>query len=179
MIDIIISKLQTKQWRIKNFGTMNGGSGTIKPELYQRENIEKITTKKCYKTNMRFNIRNNKLVKISRPNTSMSGFDYTEDFDGESLIDNDQFYFNFKMVIGKGGSQTRSLREVYHFIEQQLKYSLINKNVYFINILEGDESYRNKDKFDYLKNLEEYKKCNNVFIGDIHMFKKWYEDFKK
>ena len=37
-------------------------------------------------------------------------------------------YINFKMICDRGGSQTRSLREVYHFITTQLNYLKQNIN---------------------------------------------------
>lgn len=55
------------------------------------------------------------------------------------MKDTNKIYFNLKFVCDSGGAQTRTLREVYHFIESQMRY-LINSNtdnVYFINILDG------------------------------------------
>ena len=52
---------------------------------------------------------------------NIKDYDYIRyDVNGKTLL------VNYKMIVGKGGNQTRSLREVYHFIEQQLKY-LLNK----------------------------------------------------
>ena len=75
------------------------------------------------------------------------------------------------MICGKGGSQTRSLREVYDFITAQLNWLLENKEkaIEFINILDGDESWRTRDKFDFLKKKEKYKSIKDkVFIGDLY-----------
>ena len=68
-------------------------------------------------------------------------------------------YMNFKMICDKGGSQTRTLREVYHFVKTQLEYLLLHpeiKDTYFMNILDGDESFRNMEKFKYLLSKEKY-----------------------
>ena len=85
------------------------------------------------------------------------------------------------MICSSGGAQTRSLREVYHFIKYQLEYLLKqkkNSNKYFINILDGNESYKRKHNFKYLTNLPKYKFiCNRIFIGDIKSFNKWYNKY--
>jgi len=85
------------------------------------------------------------------------------------------------MVCNSGGSQTRTLREVYHFVKCQLEYLLKQKkssNKYFINILDGDQSYKRKQNFSYLLNLKKYKSiCNRIFVGDIKSFDKWYNKF--
>jgi hypothetical protein len=44
------------------------------------------------------------------------GYEYSENFDGLILKNNNKFYFNLKFVCGNGGAQTRTLREIYHFI---------------------------------------------------------------
>ena len=68
--------------------------------------------------------------------------DYTEDFDGVQTVNNKKIYINLKCIVGKGGAQTRSLREVYWFIDGQLNVlKNTNDDVYFVNILDGDELY--------------------------------------
>lgn len=54
-------------------------------------------------------------------------------------------------------------KEVYWFIEGQLKILKENKNIniYFVNILDGDEAYNGMKKFNYIKNLPEY---TNMYI---------------
>jgi hypothetical protein len=48
-----------------------------------------------------------------------------------------------------------------------------NNNIYFINILDGDNSYHNINKFNYLKNNEKYKNnIKNIFIGSLYDFQK-------
>ena len=81
------------------------------------------------------------------------------------------------MVCDRGGSQTRSLREVYHFINAQLNYIKINinkNNIIFINILDGDESHRNMNKFKYLLSKSEYSTIKNIFFGDMKTFYDWF-----
>jgi len=175
-LDIIPGFEMTKDKRQELYGQVAGGSGSMKPEKYQREIIEKITNNKCNKTKKRLNIRTNEIVEISRPNTQLDGFDYTEDFDGEQIINDIPYYYNLKSIVGQGGSQTRSLREVYHFIEQQLNYLVKNKNVRFINILDGDEAHKHMPKFiNYLSCLSEYTDVkNNVYIGDLRGFVRWF-----
>ena len=70
-----------------------------------------------------------------------------------------------------GGAQTRTLREVYHFIKCQFNYLIKynNTNIKFINILDGDTCYKNMDKFNYLLNKNKaYNKY--IFIGSLYDF---------
>ncbi len=166
---------QTASWRKEKLGNMSGGAGTMKAENYQRSEIEKITGKECHKTNLRFNCETGKLVKRSRPNVAIDGFEYTEDFDGETKLNEKQsLLINFKMICGKGGSQTRSLREVYHFVKEQINYLKNYDNYYFVNILDGDESARCFNKFCYL--LDRFPDVKaRCFVGDLYSFNKWYE----
>ena len=87
------------------------------------------------------------------------------------------------MICAAGGAQTRSLREIYTFIRCQLEYLLKNKNnnmntkTYFINILDGDQGYKNRDKFNYLYSKSQYNQIKkNIFIGDLKEFEIWYKD---
>jgi hypothetical protein len=82
------------------------------------------------------------------------------------------------MVCDKGGTQTRTLKEVHHFIRYQLEYlAQKNKtNTYFINILEGDESHRNVGKFNNIIKREKYDNIEKyIFCGDMNEFYKWYK----
>lgn len=102
-------------------------------------------------------------------------FEITENFDGEIKTCDNIFLFNLKMVCCSGGSQTRTLREVYHFISTQLENLLKYKPKYFINILDGDESFKNRNKFDYLLNKEKYKEVKQyMFVGDMEEFKNYW-----
>ena len=108
---------------------------------------------------------------------SNDGYEWSENFDGLIMNDTNKIYFNLKFVCDSGGAQTRTLREVYHFIESQMRY-LINSNtdnVYFINILDGNTSHNNIDKFRFLERKEKYKKIvKYVFVGSLYEFQKMY-----
>jgi len=113
------------------------------------------------------------IIDAMKSRAKKEGFEYTEDIDAEQNINGITIYYNLKMCCDKGGAQTRTLREVYHYIRCQLEYLLINNTipVYFINILDGDECYRNKKKFNYLINNEKYSTIKNkVFIGDLNEY---------
>jgi len=125
---VIKGNLITKEKRHEIFGCVAGGADSCKPENFQREMIIKGTNLKCNKTNIRINLRNNSLVNIRQPNKNVDGFDYTEDFDGVQFIKDKIVYINFKCIVEKGGSQTRSLREVYWFIQGQL--NVLKKNIF-------------------------------------------------
>jgi hypothetical protein len=170
------SKYQTKIWRKNQVWYKNGKSNEC--EIQQLELINKITGKVHERTFDRINISDYSIKHNPNPMVNNCGYEWTEDFDGKLNIDNKQIYFNLKFVCGKGGSQTRTLREVYHFINCQINNLQLNsnKNVYFINILEGDEAYRHRDKFIYLLNKSSFNK--NIFIGDMNEFQNYWKSFK-
>lgn len=117
-----------------------------------------------------------RLDKKTNPMISNDGFEWTEDFDGFYRYNDCKYLVNFKFVCDSGGSQTRSLREVYHFITYQLENLLIipKTDTYFINILDGDEAFRTIDKFNYLINKQKYSNVKKyVFIGDMASFQKY------
>lgn len=90
-------------------------------------------------------------------------------------MNENKLYFNLKFICDSGGAQTRSLILTYYFIKIQIDYLVLNNNInniYFINILDGNTSYENINKFYYL--LSEYKKNKYIFVGDLHNFQKWY-----
>jgi len=175
------SNLQTKDWRKQQSWYKGGKSNEC--ELLQRMQIQYMTGKECPKTTTRINKRTHEMQPLSNPLTRVDGFDWTEDFDGmQTLNGNDgttyKLYYNFKMVCHAGGSQTRTLREVYAFIEAQQQVLLIghHANVHFINILDGDQSHDRKEQFTHLLNLPEYARVKEkVFIGDMCEFKTWHE----
>ena len=169
------SQLQTKLWR--NSQPWYKEEKKNECELYQRNLIELITQSKCNKTNLRINIELNDIINCTQPMTRYDAFDWTEDFDGEQIYYNNiTLYYNLKMVIGDGGAQTRSLREVSHFIRAQLEYNIkhIDNPKYFVNILDGDTSYKLLDKFNYIINNDKYKYVKNfIYIGDMYNFMPW------
>jgi hypothetical protein len=187
--EIICGKNITKQKRQSLFGKINGGSGSTKPEYYQRNIIEEGTKIKCVKTHIRINYRTNTLVSLPRPNIQQNGFDYSENFDGCQEINGINILINLKCVVETGGSQTRTLREVYHFIEAQLNtlvYGLSDKSdkinshhspakiYYYANILDGDEADKCMIKFKYLLELPEYINVSKyVYVGDLKGYFNW------
>jgi hypothetical protein len=180
-IDVVGGADMTKAKRVELFGKVAGGSGSTCPETYQRQKIVEGTGVECPKTNMRINLRNNTLLRIAHPNRNADGFDYTEDFDGVQTLGEDgkvNIYVNLKCVVGKGGSQTRSLREVYWFVEGQLRLlssAEHSEDVFFANILDGDEATAVMPKFTYLVSLPEYAGVRNkVYVGDLRGYLEWF-----
>lgn len=201
-VEIIDSKFQTKTWRAACSWYKNGKSNEC--ELYQKRLIQNIINTKMNKTNDRFYIETNEIISKSNPMIDNDGFEYTEDFDGkiQQKTDTDDItiYFNLKFCCDAGGAQTRTLREVYHFIKCQIKYiarmnkpttpnkkekhtekQKKNSSIYFINILDGDASNKNIKKFIYLLTKEkEIVKDDSVkqaidkyiFIGSMYEFSK-------
>lgn len=178
-MDVLEGRLITKTMRQEVFGIVAGGAGSRKPEDYQRSTIIEHTKTPCPKTNMRINLRTNTLKEIPMPNKHSNGFDYSEDFDGCQTFGNNVVYINLKCIVGAGGAQTRSLREVYWFIQGQLNVLKTTNNIYFANILDGDEANSVLSKFQYLLNLEEYSFVKkNVYVGDLKNYLTWTTSLK-
>lgn len=171
-MEIISSNLQTKQWRNTTEWYKNGKHTEC--EMYQRRMVNKITNSICHKSNVRINVVDFTMRSNPTPMKSLDGFEWSEDFDGCIQSDELTNYFNFKMVCDAGGSQTRTMREVYHFIKSQLehllKYPDESSNVRFINILDGDTSYKAMPKFHYLLNSSKYAQIKN----NLFQFQEWY-----
>jgi hypothetical protein len=169
---IISSQLQTKNWRKNEKWYKDGKSNEC--EKYQISLIEKIIGMRLNKTDERINMETNELSYNKNPLTKNDGYEWTENFDGKIIIPGkNTYYFNLKFVCDKGGAQTRTLREVYHFIKYQLEYLLVGVilDTYFINILDGDTSYQNMSKFQFLLNKEKYKKIiKYMFVGSLYDF---------
>jgi len=172
-MEITNSLEQTKQWRRNQPWYVNGKSNEC--EKYQKNIIEKLTGIILSKTNLRLNIETFKLLEHKTPLVSLDGFEWTENFDGIQYISNRVLVYNFKMICGNGGSQTRALREVYLFIKTQINYLINNseKEIYFINILDGDASYKYMKNFLYLK-TKLHHMVHKLFIGCL---KDFYENF--
>jgi hypothetical protein len=167
------SKFQTKDWRKNRSWYKNGKSNEC--EKYQIHLIENMLKTTLHKTNDRIYKETNEIISKKSFTHDDDGYEYTENFDGKIIKNDNTYYFDLKIVCDAGGAQTRTLREVYHFIEGQLDYLIkfnIN-NMYFINILDGDTSYNNMHKFQFLINKEKYKNViKYVFVGSLHDFQK-------
>ena len=201
-LDITNSKEQTKNWRKACDWYKNGKSNEC--EIYQKKLIKQLIGYIPSKTNDRFYMETKDIINKTNPMKDKNGFEFTEDFDGKVITKthnkiNNTIYFNLKFCCDAGGAQTRTLREVYHFIKCQIEYvikkqkeindssglfdlsdlsdSSNSSEIYFINILDGDTSYKNMDKFKYL--LEKEKKMKQdmcevinkyIFIGSMLEF---------
>ena len=164
------SYYQTKDWRMDRKWYKNGKSNEC--EKYQINTINKLLSCELKKTNERINLENYEIINKKNIIKNDNGYEFSENFDGLIFINNNNYYFNLKLICDQGGSQTRSLREVYHFIKAQMEYLLIyNNETYFINILDGDTSYHNMNKFNYLLNKEKYREVIKfIFIGSLYDF---------
>lgn len=169
---IIPARLQTKEWR-KNADWYSGGRKN-ECEKYQIKTLEEITNRTIEKTTHRLHTETFHIIPISNPMRYENGYEYTENFDGIVETTQNVFYFNLKFICDAGGAQTRSLREVYHFVKYQLEhvkqYNEISRAPYFINILEGNTSAANMDKFNYLLGKYSGEARNRVFVGDMYEF---------
>jgi hypothetical protein len=169
------SKYQTKIWRKNRSWYKTGKSNEC--EKYQINTIEKIIGKKLEKTNDRINFVSYEINNKKNLMMNDDGYEWSENFDGKIISNENIHYFNLKFVCDNGGSQTRTLREVYHFITYQLEYLLKynTPNTFFVNILDGNTCYENINKFRFLVNNIKYTKIRqNIFVGCIYEFQKSY-----
>ena len=174
--DILPGKEITKEKRQELFRSVAGGAGSRDPEEFQRKKIIEGTGFPCPKTKTRINLRSNTLKDIAHPNTSTNGFDYSEDFDGLQTVNGKKIYINLKCIVGSGGAQTRSLRVVYWFVEGQLNTIKKGEDVYFANILDGDEADDCLSKFQYLLAQPEFSTVKNrVYVGDLKGYFDWFK----
>lgn len=173
--NIIPSELQTKKWRKESSWYINGKHNEC--ELYQVKLLNGITGFESIKTNLRLNINTYCLSYKQYPMRNEDGFEWTENFDRVIYKKEKVFYINLKMICDSGGSQTRTLREIYHFIMCQLEHLVTNnsQNVYFVNILDGDTSNKHLNKFLYLlKNNKYINILEFIYIGDMYNFHKYW-----
>ena len=173
---VIAGSDYTKEERQKQYGKVAGGGGSTKPEQYQREQIEKGTGRLCEKTQMRINWRKNEMIEKKNPMINIDGFDYTENFDGKQIFGSNIVWINLKSVVGKGGSQTRTLRdECYTFVNAQLRLLQTTESpCYFANIFDGDEAHARKKMFIYLLTLPEFSTVKKyVYVGDLKNYFDW------
>jgi hypothetical protein len=175
--DVLAGCLYTKETRQALYGTVAGGAGSKKPEVYQRNQIIKGTGRECNPTQMRIDWRQNMMVEISQPMKEDDGFDYTENFDGKQKFSENTVWVNLKSVVGTGGSQTRTLRdECYRFINAQLHYLLESQKThcYFANIFDGDQAASRMKMFRYLLELPEFSTVNKyIYVGDLKGYFDW------
>jgi len=165
------SQYQTKDWRKARAWYDNGKRNEC--EKYQIRIIQLITQIQIETTDNRIKMDSSlSLINIKNPIRHDDGFEYTENLDGVQRYGHYHLYYNLKFVCDSGGAQTRTLREVYHFIRYQLQLLLKGDiNMYFINILDGDNSYKSMNKFKYLQSKPEYAHIKKyVFIDDMQQF---------
>jgi len=171
---VISSKFQTKDWRNSRLWFVGGRKNEC--EKHQINIIERIVGDKLSKTRERIHIEDTCIIEKGTL-VGADGYDLTENFDGKLVMGGTTYYFNLKFVCGSGGAQTRTLREVYHFVRAQMLtiQSAGLSNCYFINILDGDESFKQREKFAYLMNLPKFEKVRRfMFCGDTCEFRKWW-----
>jgi hypothetical protein len=175
--DVIAGHLITKEVRHEQHGIVAGGGGSMKPEIYQRSKIVEGTGVACSQTIVRINKRTGQMHDILHPMKHENGFDYTENFDGMQKLGENTIWINLKSVVGKGGSQTRTLRdECYPFIDAQLNYLLSSNTTtcFFANIFDGQEAAARMPMFNYLLNLPQFVNVKKyVYIGDLKNYFEW------
>lgn len=179
-MELVPASIHTKKWRQDQSWYFTGKKNEC--ELQQWEWVRQIIGyMPSLQTNMRIHLETKELLYKLQPLTDIDGFEYTEDFDGHLSMDDCHYYFNLKFVCGTGGSQTRTLRESYHFVKAQLDHLVRfpDPTKYCINIFDGDGAFKCLPKFDYLLTKTEYKDvAPRVFVGDTCQFQSFWQPMK-
>jgi hypothetical protein len=168
------SSLQTKEWRKSQNWYINGKKNEC--EIFQINLLENILKEymgfsiKINKSDKRINLFKHNISCIKNPLLNEDGFEWSENFDGEILLNNTLYLFNLKFICDNGGAQNRSLREVYHFAYNQQKIKKYttethNLDIIYINILDGNFCFNHINKFKKFTQ-------SNIFIGDTFTFQK-------
>ena len=63
--------------------------------------LEQICVSKLLKTNDRINIETNQIISNKNPMINNDGYEWTENFDGLIIKNNNKYYFNLKFVCDK------------------------------------------------------------------------------
>ena len=169
--NLVYGNMWTKDFRNTYFGGEMRGCNSRKIENYQKQMMYEGTGIKLEDSNHRINILKNEFVEKTNPMVLDDGYDYTENFDVLQRFGNKRVFINLKNVVGRGGSQTRTLRdECYAFVKAQI--NLVNENkvsdTYFINVFDGDESHRNMKKFEYiLKTQGNEMSSKYIYVGNL------------
>lgn len=163
----------TKQKRLEIHGVRSvSGRQSMKAENYQRKVIEDGVGFECPKSgNIRIHEETGEMTKCEEPyadSNPNASYEWTEDFDGVQTFGGKyHFYYNFKSIVEAGGSQTSRLRCVYFFIKAQQKVRNLDKNIFFVNILDGEICARKQHLFKRFENED------NIYVGDLYGYFDW------
>ena len=159
-------------------------------EQYQINKINLITQRPCLFTQERFHIPTGNLVNIETDIIKIQDnfFEYTEHFLVKQDIMGKTFYYTSKFESDSGGQAIRCMREAYQLLKYQLQFLLTRwqkyqkqlldqpdikppKEIFFINIINGDIAEHYIKNLIYLKNKSEYQDINKfIMIGDLTYF---------
>lgn len=169
---VTIGKLMTKVWRFSQDWYVNGKQNECEKWQIQQLETQGIVFYKKGKTGQRINKKTNKISECKGTDPSFFT-DWTEDFDCIENIDDKTIYYNLKMVVSEGGAQNRTIKCICDFIQAQSCYHKKNnhKNIYFVNILDGDKCDKHMVNFNY-SNSDPHP---NIYIGDLAGYMQWYD----
>jgi len=143
---------------------------SMEPENFQRKAVEDGTGFECPKSgHMRINSETGEIAKNAQPYSGPNAnYDWTEDFDGlQTFGGKCHVFYNFKSIVEGGGSQTRSLRCVYDFVKAQQNVRNVDKNTFFVNILDGEVCAKNLHMFKRFENDD------HIYVGDLYDYFEW------
>jgi len=173
-ISDLVPGIQIDQnWIYQNItgGNALGGAFSTFPERWQRCVLED-TVGQCVpkSNNLRLHMVNWTMQNLPYILNQPDAFLWSEDFDGMFTKNGYTYLVNFKMVNARGGAQTRTMRELYHFIGTQLNYVQTNPNSQyrFLNILDGDVIVALMSHYHALVNQFPPNVQKSVYVGDSY-----------
>ena len=165
------SKYQTNEWLdIQTWGSSDKIDVYKKTQIKIFENITKLKITASYD---RIHTYFKNLQTIKMFVKSNNDYNWTDKFDYSTFNNKNNIYINFRYYSGnKHDNKIDKLLNMYTFIQNQAEHKLINQNkILFINILDGDTSYYNIDKFKFLLNQEKFNNIkSDIFIGSLYDF---------
>ena len=157
-------------------GGSAGGRRAGQHEIDQKAHIATATGIPLVSTHARINHRTLALEEKRSLGGRVDAFDLSEDFDGLHVLPDRRILVNLKCVVGKGGAQTRTLRDqCYRFVESQCRYLVAHPEdaVRFANVFDGNEGARVLRHFIYLLGLYPPEISRRVFVGDSPAYVAW------
>lgn len=120
-------------------------------------------------TGICINLRTNQL------STDWESPECSEEFTSYKLVRNKTIYCTFTLLT-KGDDEVyrAAMKNLYRFVEGQLRVSEITEDIYFANIWMGEGVLGYISMFDYLCSLEQYQRIvHKVYVGEVTGYGNW------
>ena len=108
-------------------------------------------------------------LRTNEFSTDIQLLECSQEFDGYSKIKNKELYITFTLLTkGQDELYRYMMKDLYRFVEGQLRVCEKNENVYFSNILLGEGAECYISTFYYLLSLRKYQGVSHrIYVGDV------------